>query len=111
MDTLAFEKTSIRQDIKSREATSDMLTKLQVIGILAGLGGGTVAGISGSLFTLASWFVANEFTKHWLSTIGSSLLLLTIPLIILSGYCLDWEAKEKPRREFRFDDCDDTTMT
>jgi len=65
----------------------------------AGLVGGTGSAMFGSAFTAASWFVANEGARHWLSTIGTVLLFLTIPLLIFGGYCMDWMEKDKPQRD------------
>lgn len=73
-------------------------TKLQIAGAATGLIGGVGAGIFGGLLTAASWVSANEAARHWLSSAGSTMLLLTIPLIILGAFCLDWLEKNQPQR-------------
>jgi len=74
------------------------LKQAQVMGALVGLVGGVVAGLFGAALTAASWFVINEGARHLFSTTGTALLVLTIPLLIFSGYCLDWMEKDMPRR-------------
>jgi len=39
--------------------------------------------------------------RQWLSTTGTVLLFLTIPLLIIGGYCMDWVEKDKPQRDYR----------
>jgi hypothetical protein len=105
MNTLAFDA----QTIERQEAISKRIrAKFQVAGVVGGLAGGVGAGISGGLLTVASWLAVNEGARHWLSTAGSVLLLLTIPLIILGAYCLDWMEKGRPQhRGARYDDEDE----
>jgi hypothetical protein len=94
----------------SRLAIRRRITKAQSLGALIGLAGGIFSGLFGAAFTAASWFVANEGTHRWLSTIGTALLFLTIPLLIFGGYCLDWMEKDKPQRHskvVRYEDEDD----
>ena len=74
------------------------LKQAQVVGAAAGLFGGVVSGVFGAVSTAAGWFVANEGARQWLSTAGSILLFLTIPLLIIGGCCLDWMEKGKPQR-------------
>lgn len=66
---------------------------LQVIGVAVGLVGGVAAGVFGGLLIAAGWLSVNEGARHWLSSAGSALLVLTIPLIILGALCLDWMEK------------------
>lgn len=73
-------------------------TKLQIAGAAIGLIGGFGTGIFGGLLTATSWMSANEAARHWLSSAGSTLLLLTIPLIILGAFCLDWLEKNQSQR-------------
>jgi len=68
------------------------------MGVVAGLFGGVASGGFGAVFTAASWFVANQGARQWLSTAGATLLILTIPLLIIGGYCLDWMEKDRPQR-------------
>jgi hypothetical protein len=77
---------------------------------VVGLAGGLFAATSGAVFTVASWFVANEGVRQWLSTAGTVLFFLTIPLVIFGGFCMDWVEKNKPHRGYkvtRYEDDDD----
>lgn len=75
-----------------------MKTALQVAGAIMGLIGGIGAGIFGGLLITAGWMSINENARHWLSSAGSTLLELTIPLIILGGWCLDLLERNQPRK-------------
>lgn len=50
--------------------------------------GGIGAGIVGSILTSLSWIVGGE-VHPWVRAVGTVLLILTIPLLILAGHCLD----------------------
>lgn len=52
------------------------------------LAGGVLAGIFGSLLTSLSWIIGAE-VHPWVRAVGTVLLILTIPLLILAGHCLD----------------------
>ncbi len=108
MNSLAF--TVWRADTRLRTAGRRGFAQTQLLGAVAGCMGGVVAALFGSVFTAISWFVADEGVRQWLSTAGSTLLLMTIPLIIFGGYCLDWTEKDKPQRYskvVRYEDEDD----
>jgi hypothetical protein len=79
-------QTAMQAPTKGRH----LLGRFQLIGAVVGLAGSVLVVLSGGLLTLAAWLVTNEGVRHWLSTAGSVLLLLTIPLIILAAFCLDW---------------------
>ena len=56
---------------------------------------GIASGIIGSGLTALAWIVHGEL-NHWVHAIGTAFLVVTIPLLILAGYCLDWmEGKTK----------------
>jgi hypothetical protein len=77
---------------------------------VVGLAGGIFSALFGAAFTAASWLAADQGTRHWLSTIGTVLFFLTIPLLIFGGYCMDWMEKEAPRlhsKVARYEDEDD----
>ena len=77
------------------------LVQAQGLGAMLGLFGGAFAALCGGLLTAAGWFAANDGARQWLSTTGSVLLLLTIPLIVLGACCMDWMEKGKPRPSLR----------
>ncbi|MGE0130607.1 MAG: hypothetical protein AB7U82_21215 [Blastocatellales bacterium] len=58
-------------------------------GAVIGLAGGLLAGIFGSAFTAASWLAGASSLADLFHQIGSVLLLATIPLLLLGGFCLD----------------------
>jgi hypothetical protein len=66
-------------------------------------GGGIGAALIGSVFTAMTWFLGAAL-HPWLRGTGTALLIATIPLLIFSGYCLDWGEKRKhsfKRKEVR----------
>jgi hypothetical protein len=97
MNALSFTHQAVRASAKPR-VTGRALAQAQIVGAVAGLVGGALAALFGAVFTAASWFVANEGARQLLSTTGTALFFLTIPLLILGGYCLDWMEKDKPQR-------------
>ena len=71
----------------------------RLVGAVVGLLGGLAASLGGSLLIAASWIVRQGAVQSWLSTSGTVLLYLTIPLLLLGAFCLDWlETKRLPRR-------------
>src|SRR5262245_48412893 len=86
----AFVRRKARAGAKARLTGRRALEQAQVVGAAAGLFGGVGAGVFGAVFMAASWFVGNEGARQWLSTTGTVLLFLTIPLLIIGGFCLDW---------------------
>jgi len=110
MYALAFIRRKAQAGAKARVTGQRALDRAQAIGAAAGLFGGVASGMFGSVFTAASWFVANEGARRWLSTAGATLLFLTIPLLIIGGGCLDWVGKDRPQRGskvMRYEDEDD----
>lgn len=110
MYALAFIRRKAQAGVKARLTGRRALDQAQAIGAAAGLFGGVASGMFGSVFTAASWFVANEGARRWLSSAGSTLLFLTIPLLIIGGCCLDWLEKDRPQRGskvMRYEDEDD----
>lgn len=57
--------------------------------------GGILAALFGSLLTASTWVLGIEL-HPWLRASGTGLLVLTIPLLIFAGYCLDW-MERKPK--------------
>jgi hypothetical protein len=98
MNALAFVRQKERAGAKPRLTVRRALEQARIAGIAAGLFGGVASGVFGSVFTAAGWFAANAGARQWLSTTGTVLLFLTIPLLIIGGYCMDWIEKDKPQR-------------
>ncbi|HEX5085479.1 MAG TPA: hypothetical protein VFY40_25860 [Blastocatellia bacterium] len=76
-----------------------VIEQAPIAGAAAGLFGGVGAAMSSAVFTGASWFVANEGARRWLSTACAILIFLTIPLLIIGGFCMDWLEKNNPKRD------------
>ena len=63
-----------------------------------------LAALIGGVLTALTWFLGGQI-HPWLSGMGTALMIATIPLLIFSGYCLDWSdpgevsEKEVGRRE------------
>lgn len=97
MKALAFTQTGALVNENLQSANHSLAAKMQVAGAATGLIGGIGSGVLGGLLIAAGWITSNKDVQHWLSTAGSVLLLLTIPLIILGACCLDWLEKDKSR--------------
>jgi hypothetical protein len=110
MCALAFAGRKAQSGAKRRMAWRRAIEQAQVACAAVGLFGGVASAMFGSVFTGASWFVANEGAQRWLSTTGAVLLFLTIPLLIIGGFCMDWLEKDNPKRDpkgARYEDDDD----
>src|SRR5262249_54267849 len=93
------EKTAMKQQIVSQEEVSpelgarglinDSRDVWPVCGAGIGLIGGVLAPLLGALFTFVSWFEGNSGFGPSLHRLGTISFLLTIPLLIFGGYCLD----------------------
>lgn len=70
-------------------------------GAIAGLSGGIMAVVIGSLLTAGSWLTGGG--SSYIRTLGTIFLLMTIPLLICGAHCLDLMERRKDReREIRF---------
>lgn len=98
MNSLAFAETTAFKNRKQTHSGKPLLAKFQIVGVAIGLAGGVAVGIFGAALTVAGWLTVSEGARYWLSIAGSTLLLLTIPLIILGAFCLDWLEKNQPQR-------------
>ena len=105
LTTLRVSRTAAPQPAIRR-----LLAKAQALGAVVGLTGGIFSALFGAGFTVASWLTANQGARQWLSTLGTTLFFLTIPLLIFGGFCMDWMEKDKPQRHskvVRYEDEDD----
>ena len=66
----------------------------EAIGAVCCFGGGIVAALIGSVLTAMTWFLGAQL-HPWIHGTGTALLIATIPLLIFSGYCLDWSEGEE----------------
>ena len=80
------------------QGTKHSSSTWETVGACCCFAGGIGAAIVGSILTATTWFIGAEL-HPWLHGLGTGLLIETIPLLIFSGYCLDWLEHEttKPR--------------
>jgi hypothetical protein len=64
-------------------------------GAFAGLFGGILVALCGSLFTVLSWFIGPTWHGFALQRTGTILLVAMIPLLFLGAHCLDRSEKNK----------------
>jgi hypothetical protein len=95
----AFARRKAQAGAEPRKTRRRAIEQAQVACSAAGLFGGVASAMFGTVFTGASWLVANEGARHWLSTTGAILLFLTIPLLIIGGFCMDWLEKDNPHHD------------
>jgi hypothetical protein len=65
--------------------------------------GGIMATLFGILLNVITWILGAEL-HPWLRRSSTILFVLTIPLLIFSGYCLDWmerKLKTYPKKNSR----------
>jgi hypothetical protein len=65
----------------------------QAVGAIFGLVGGIIAAILGTVLLAVAWVLGEESNGLRLHSVGSILLLSTIPLLILGACCLDFLEK------------------
>ena len=53
-----------------------------------------LAALIGGVLTAMTWFLGGQL-HPWLRGTGTALMIATIPLLIFSGYCLDWSEREE----------------
>ena len=60
--------------------------------------GGIIAALIGSVLTVSTW-ILGAAPHPWLRGLGTAFLILTIPLLIVSGYCLDWMERDRNKSD------------
>ncbi len=79
-----------------KEIQKSRVRKLEAAGGAFCFIAGILAATLGSLLTASGWITGVEL-HPWLHGAGTVLLVVTIPLIIFSGFCLDW-AEQGPNK-------------
>lgn len=72
-----------------------------------GLAGGMVCALIGSLLSALSWFVREPQSERVLHTLGGGILCLTVPLLLLGGFCLDGPTPNRTRQTHAVEDAPD----
>jgi hypothetical protein len=78
------------------QKTKNGIWSWEVIGAVCCFAGGMSAALLGSVLTASTWILGAE-AHPWVRGLGTGLLILTIPLLILAGYCMDW-AEQEPKK-------------
>jgi len=78
----------------NNQRTKHYVWTWETIGACFCFGSGIGAGLIGSILSAVAWILGSP--QHpWLHGLGTALLIVTIPLLIFSGYCLDWGERDK----------------
>ena len=85
-----------------KERTKHAVWSWEATGAVFCFGGGILAALLGSLLTAATWIVGAE-AHPWVRGFGTGLLVVTIPLLIFAGYCMDWMEQNSQKRMKEFD--------
>jgi hypothetical protein len=75
------------------QRTTNAAWSWEVTGAVCCFGGGIGAALLGSVLTASTWILGAE-AHPWVRGLGTALLIVTIPLLILAGYCMDWAERE-----------------
>ena len=75
-----------------KQRTKHVVWSWEAAGAVCCFTGGIGAALVGSVLTAASWILGAQL-HPWLHGLGAVLLIVTIPLLIFAGYCLDWEER------------------
>ncbi|MGH9932434.1 MAG: hypothetical protein ACREA9_24795 [Pyrinomonadaceae bacterium] len=78
------------------QSTKHAILNWEAIGACFCFAGGIGAALVGSILTASSWILGVQL-HPWLHWLATALLIVTIPLLIFSGYCLDWMEREPKR--------------
>ena len=80
----------------NRQRTKNAVWSWEVTGAVCCFAGGIGAALLGSVLTASTWILGAE-AHPWVRGLGTALLILTIPLLIFAGYCMDW-AEWEPKK-------------
>lgn len=77
----------------NKQRTNRDVWSWEAIGAVFCFSGGIGAALIGSIVTAITWILGAQL-HPWLHSLGTALLIVTIPLLIFSGYCLDWVERD-----------------
>src|SRR5262245_30881175 len=89
MKQLAQNQEGASQEPGAKDLISNSRDVWPVCGAGIGLVGCVISPLLGALLTAVSWIEGNRGYGPLLHKVGTVLFLLTIPLLIFGGYCLD----------------------
>lgn len=69
---------------------------MEAAGAAACFVGGILAGILGTLLSVSAWILGEHHA--FLHALGTVLLVITIPLLIFAGYCMDWMERDSSKK-------------
>ena len=78
----------------NKQRTKHAVWSWEAIGAFCCFTGGLGAALLGSILTASTWILGAQL-HPWLHALGTAFLIITIPLLIFSGYCLDWEERKQ----------------
>jgi hypothetical protein len=74
----------------NKQRTKPFVWSWEAAGAFCCFSSGIAAAIIGTVLTAIAWMLGAPL-HPWLHGVGTALFVVTIPLLIFSGYCLDWE--------------------
>jgi hypothetical protein len=77
-----------------KQRTKRAVWSWEATGALFSFVGGIGAALLGSVLTAITWVLGAQL-HPWLRGSGTALLIITIPLLIFSGYCMDWMERDR----------------
>jgi membrane protein DedA with SNARE-associated domain len=77
-----------------KEKTKRAVWTWEATGALFCFTAGIGAALLGSLLTASTWILGAAL-HPWMHGLGTALLIVTIPLLIFAGYCMDWAERDQ----------------
>ena len=87
----------------NRQRPKNAVWSWEIVGAICCFAGGMSAALLGSVLTASTWILGAE-AHPWVRGLGTAFLILTIPLLILAGFCMDWA--EQGSKESRLNEPD-----
>ena len=78
----------------------------EVTGAVCCFAVGISAALLGSVLTASTWILGGE-AHPLVRGLGTALLIVTIPLLILAGYCMDWAERVQKKSHLRSSENDE----
>jgi hypothetical protein len=78
----------------NKQRTKRSVWTWEETGAVCCFAGGILAALLGSVLTATTW-ILGAAAHPWVRGMGTALLIVTIPLLIFAGYCMDWMERDK----------------